>query len=41
MAIRLPKPKKAQSLPLIEPSFDNVHQVDEIIATEAGTSFVT
>lgn len=46
MAIRLPKPKKAQSLPPIEPSFDNVHQVnemqaDEIIATEAGTSFVT
>ncbi|HBI49108.1 MAG TPA: hypothetical protein DDY26_04685 [Moraxellaceae bacterium] len=46
MAIRLPKPKKAQSLPPIEPSFDNVHQVnemqvDEIIATEAGRSFVT
>ena len=41
MAIRLPKPKKAQSLPPIEPSFDNVHQVDEIIETEAGTSFVT
>lgn len=41
MAIRLPKPKKAQSLPPIEPSFDNVHQVDETIATEAGTSFVT
>lgn len=41
MAIRLPKPKKAQSLPPIEPSFDNVHQVDEIIATEADTSFVT
>ena len=41
MAIRLPKPKKAQSLPPIEPSFDNVHQVDEIIATEVGTSFVT
>lgn len=41
MAIRLPKPKKAQSLPPIEPSFDNVHQVDEIIATEASTSFVT
>lgn len=41
MAIRLPKPKKAQSLPPIDPSFDNVHQVDEIIATEAGTSFVT
>lgn len=46
MAIRLPKPKKAQSLPPIEPSFDNMHQVDEmqpdeIIATEAGTSFVT
>lgn len=41
MAIRLPKPKKAQSLPAIEPSFDNVHQVDEIIATEADTSFVT
>ena len=41
MAIRLPKPKKAQSLPPIAPSFDNVHQVDEIIATEAGTSFVT
>lgn len=41
MAIRLPKPKKAQSLPPIEPSFDNMHQVDEIIATEAGKSFVT
>jgi len=46
MAIRLPKPKKAQSLPPIEPSFDSVHQVDEmqadeIIETEAGTSFVT
>lgn len=46
MAIRLPKPKKAQSLPPIEPSFDNMHQVnemqvDEIIATEAGRSFVT
>lgn len=46
MAIRLPKPKKAQPLPPIEPSFDNVHQVDEmqadeIIATEASTSFVT
>lgn len=46
MAIRLPKPKKAQSLPAIEPSFDNVHQVDEmqvdeIIETEVGTSFVT
>ena len=46
MAIRLPKPKKAQSLPPIEPSFDNMHQVnemqaDEIIETEAGTSFVT
>lgn len=46
MAIRLPKPKKAQSLPPIEPSFDNLHQVnemqaDEIIETEAGTSFVT
>ena len=41
MAIRLPKPKKAQSLPPIEPNFDNVHQVDEIIATEVGTSFVT
>lgn len=41
MAIRLPKPKKAQSLPPIEPSFDNVHQADEIIATEADTSFVT
>lgn len=41
MAIRLPKPKKAQSLPPIEPSFDNVHQVDEIIETEVGTSFVT
>ncbi len=46
MAIRLPKPKKAQSLPLIEPSFDNVHQVnemqaDEMIETEAGTSLVT
>ena len=41
MAIRLPKPKKAQSLPPIEPSFDNVHQVDEINATEADTSFVT
>lgn len=46
MAIRLPKPKKAQSLPPIAPSFNNVHQVDEmqpdeIIATEAGTSFVT
>jgi len=46
MAIRLPKPNKAQSLPPIEPSFDNVHQVDEmqvdeIIETEAGTSFVT
>ena len=46
MAIRLPKPKKAQSLPPIEPSFDNMHQIDEmqpdeIIATEAGTSFVT
>ena len=41
MAIRLPKPKKAQSLPPIEPSFDNVHQVDEIIETEADTSFVT
>lgn len=46
MAIRLPKPKKAQSLPTIEPSFDNVHQVDkmqvdEIIEIEAGTSFVT
>ena len=46
MAIRLPKPKKAQSLPPIEPSFDNVHQVnemqaDEIIATDASTSFVT
>lgn len=41
MAIRLPKPKKAQSLPPIEPSFDNVHQVDEIIATDADTSFVT
>ena len=46
MAIRLPKPKKAQSLPPIEPSFDNMHQVnemqaDEIIATEASTSFVT
>lgn len=41
MAIRLPKPKKAQSLPPIESSFDNVHQVDEIIATEADTSFVT
>ena len=46
MAIRLPKPKKAQSLPPIEPSFDNVHQVDkmqvdEIVEAEAGTSFVT
>ena len=41
MAIRLPKPKKAQSLPPIAPSFDNVHQVDEIIATDAGTSLVT
>ena len=41
MAIRLPKPKKAQSLPPIEPSFDNVHHVDEIIETEVGTSFVT
>lgn len=41
MAIRLPKPKKAQSLPPIEPSFDKVHQVDEIIETEVGTSFVT
>ena len=41
MAIRLPKPKKAQPLPPIEPSFDNMHQVDEIIETEAGTSFVT
>ena len=41
MAIRLPKPKKAQSLPPIEPSFDNVHQVDKIVETEAGTSFVT
>ncbi len=46
MAIRLPKPKKAQFLPPVEPSFDNVHQVDEmqvdeIIETEAGTSFVT
>lgn len=46
MAIRLPKPKKAQSLPPIEPSFDNMHQVnemqaDEIIETEAGTSSVT
>lgn len=46
MAIRLPKPKKAQSLPPIEPSFDNMHQVDkmqvdEIIETEAGTSLVT
>jgi len=41
MAIRLPKPKKAQSLPPIEPSFDNVHQVDEIIETDASTSFVT
>lgn len=46
MAIRLPKPKKSQSLPPIEPSFDNMHQVnemqtDEIIETEAGTSFVT
>lgn len=46
MAIRLPKPKKAQSLPPIEPSFDNMHQVnemqaDEIIETEVGTSFVT
>lgn len=41
MAIRLPKPKKAPSLPPIEPSFDNVHQVDEIIETEADTSFVT
>lgn len=41
MAIRLPKPKKAQSLPPIEPSFNNVHQVDEIIETEVGTSFVT
>lgn len=46
MAIRLPKPKKAQSLPPIEPSFDNMHQVnemqaDEIIETEAVTSFVT
>jgi uncharacterized membrane protein YhaH (DUF805 family) len=41
MAIRLPKPKKAQSLPPIAPSFDNVHQVDEIIETEADTSFVT
>lgn len=41
MAIRLPKPKKAQSLPPIESSFDNMHQVDEIIETEAGTSFVT
>lgn len=46
MAIRLPKPKKAQCLPPIEPSFDNMHQVDEmqadeIIATEASTSFVT
>lgn len=46
MAIRLPKPKKAQSLPPIDPSFNNMHQVDEmqpdeIIATEAGTSFVT
>lgn len=41
MAIRLPKPKKAQSLPPIEPSFDNMHQVDEIIETEADTSFVT
>lgn len=40
MAIRLPKPKKAQSPP-IEPSFDNVHQVDKIVETEAGTSFVT
>ncbi|MBW4009593.1 DUF805 domain-containing protein [Moraxella osloensis] len=46
MAIRLPKPKKAQSLPPIEPSFDNVHQVDkmqvdEIVEAEVGTSFVT
>ena len=41
MAIRLPKPKKAQSLPPIAPSFNNVHQVDEINATEADTSFVT
>ncbi len=46
MAIRLPKPKKAQSLPPIEPSFDNVHQVDKmqvdgIVEAEAGTSFVT
>lgn len=41
MAIRLPKPKKAQSLPPIDPSFNNMHQVDEIIETEAGTSFVT
>lgn len=46
MAIRLPKPKKAQSLPPIEPSFDNMHQVDEmqvdeIIETQANTSFVT
>ena len=46
MAIRLPKPKKAQSLPPIEPSFDNMHQVnemqaDEIIETEADTSSVT
>lgn len=41
MAIRLPKPKKAQSLPPIAPSFDNVHQVDKIIETEADTSFVT
>ena len=46
MAIRLPKPKKAQSLPPIEPSFDNMHQVDnmqadEIIETEVGTSLVT
>ena len=41
MAIRLPKPKKAQSLPPIAPSFNNVHQVDEINATEVDTSFVT
>ena len=41
MAIRLPKPKKAQSLPPIAPSFNNVHQVDEINATDASTSFVT
>ena len=34
MAIRLPKPKKAPSLPPIEPSFDNVHQVDEMQADE-------